>query len=224
MGPGAHRLRRARLSLRRTGLRRADQRTGGHKAHHRRPPRRHRRGRGPQAGCPRHRPCARRRGHCRTPRPETCRPHHRRPRQALPARARRGPLQALDRSPVPPCHRAPYRPRPRHAACLRHRQARRRRPPAFAPRPPGHGQPGGGDAVPHDRPGPGLGRRCRGGEPLPLGPEVQGGPARALPHRCRVPPLRHKHSTSWRERGASRPMRRRRSACSCSPAAGGTRS
>ena len=69
-------------------------------------------------------------------------------------------------------------------------QPRRRRPPAFPSRPPGHGQPRGGDALPHDRPGAGLGRRRRGDQPLPRGPKIQGGPARALPHRRRVPALR----------------------------------
>ena len=225
MGPRAHRLRRPRLPLRRAGLRRADQGTGGHQAHHRRPPRRHRRGRGPQAGCPSSSPvCAPARTSAQRPAPKPAGP-------TLAALARRYLREHVavrckpsDRSPVPPRHRAPYRPRPRHAPGLRHRAARRRRPPALASRPPGHGQPGGGDAVPNDRPGASLGRRRRGGQPLPLRPEIQGGPARALPHRCRVPALRPVRSTSWRGRGASRPMRRPRCACSCSPAAGGTRS
>ena len=62
LGPRPHRLRRPRLSLGRQGLRRADPGPGGHEAHHRGPPRRHRRGRSPPPRRAHHRPRARRRG------------------------------------------------------------------------------------------------------------------------------------------------------------------
>ena len=61
-------------------------------------------------------------------------------------------------------------------------------------------------------------------QPLPLRPEVPNPPARALPHRRGVPASGPRPWTRWRGRGASRLTRRQPSACSCSPAAGATRS
>ena len=165
-----------------------------------------------------------RRGPRRAPGPKTRRPHPCRARRALPARACRGALQALHRRPVQARHRALYRARPRRARGLRNRAQPCRRSAARAPRPPRHGQPGDRDALAPDRSGRGLGRGSGDHQPLPLGPKIQGAPARALPHRRRVPPLRPAPWTSWRRPGGSRPMRHRPSACSCSPAAGATRS
>ena len=74
LGPRAHRLRGPRLSLGRQGLCRADPGPGGHEAHHRRPPRGHRRGRSPPPCGADHRPRARRRGPGRAPGPKPAGP------------------------------------------------------------------------------------------------------------------------------------------------------
>ena len=129
------------------------------------------------------------RGPGRASGPKTRGPHPCHPCRALPARACRGALQALHRRPVQARHRALYRPRPRRARGLRNRAQPCRRSAARASRPPGHGQPGDRDAVAPDRSGGGMGRGSGDDQPLPLGPKIQGAPARALPHRRRVPAL-----------------------------------
>ena len=223
LGPGAHRLRRPGLSLRRQGLRGAGARPRRHEAHHRGPTRGDRRS-GSTAACrAHHRPHPRRRG--ARPRGTEDREHHRRSaRPTLPARARGGALQAHHRRPVPACHRALHRARPRQPSGLIPGPHPGRRSAARAQRPPGHGQPGDRHPLAHDRPGHRLGRGGGDDQPLPLRPQVPHAPARALPDGRGVSAPR---PGAGRDGGARAPLAlrgRRASACSCSPAAGATRS
>ena len=189
LGPGARRVRGPALPLGRQGLRRAGAGAGRVQAHHRGPPRGDRGERGAQARHPHPRPHQGGRRPCCGGSPARER-HRRGPRRPLPAGARGGALQAHDRSPVPACHRALHRARRRHPPCLLPRPFSGRRPAARAPRPARHGQPGGRDALTHDRPCDGLGRGGGDQQPLPVRPKISDAPARALPHRRGVPAAR----------------------------------